>query len=364
MGKRVIISGGGTGGHIFPAVSIGQEILRREPQADILFVGAKGGMELRVVPSYGFPIESVWIAGIHRQLTLRNVVRNLLFPLKLVVSLGQSAAILRRFRPDLVVGVGGFASGPLGRMASGRGIPLFLCEQNAFPGLVNRWLSKRATKILLGNEAAASFFPTEKIVVTGNPIRTFAPMSRAEACAKLGLDPTKPVLLSLGGSLGAMRLNQALLGGYSDILKAGVQLLWQTGKRYHESLSQQVPSQAGLALVPFIEDMAAAYAAADLIISRAGGSTISELIALSKPAILVPSPNVAEDHQTKNARSLSDRGAAILVKDQDAEQTLVAAALKVLTDPISLHTLTQQIRGMEKHHAATEIVDELFRNTY
>lgn len=364
MGKRVIISGGGTGGHIFPAVSIAQEIQRREPSAEILFVGAKGGMEERVVPKYGYTIESVWISGIHRQMTLKNIVRNLSFPLKLLVSLIQSRAIVNRFKPDFVVGVGGFASGPLGRAAAGKGIPLFICEQNAYPGLVNKWLAGKATKILLGNADASKYFPTEKSIVTGNPIRTFATMTREEGCEKMGLDPSKPVILSLGGSLGALRLNNAWQKGYQQVLDADIQLVWQSGKRYFPSLLPQVGEHEGLQLTAFIDDMAAAYAAADIVVSRAGGSTISELIALSKPSILVPSPNVAEDHQTKNALSLSDKAAAILVKDVDAEATLASTAIEVLTDTSKLSTLTNNISSMEKHQAADEIVNEIFQSTY
>ncbi len=364
MGKRVIISGGGTGGHIFPAVAIAQEIRRRESSADILFVGAKGGMELNVVPKYGFPMEAVWISGIHRQLTLNNLLRNLSFPLKLLVSLIQSRGILRRFRPDFVVGVGGFASGPLGRAAAGKNIPLFICEQNAYPGLVNKWLAGKAKKILLGNGDAAKYFPQDKIVVTGNPIRSFDMMSREAACEKMGLDASKPIILSLGGSLGALRLNNAWQHGHQQVLDAGMQLVWQTGKRYFDRLDAEVEAKDGLHMMAFIDDMAAAYAAADMIVSRAGGSTISELIALSKPSILVPSPNVAEDHQTKNALSLSQKGAAILIKDKNAESDLVAKAVGVLSDTQQLSHLQQHISSMDKHQAAVEIVDELFRSTY
>ncbi|MDX1908304.1 MAG: undecaprenyldiphospho-muramoylpentapeptide beta-N-acetylglucosaminyltransferase [Bacteroidia bacterium] len=359
MAPKIIISGGGTGGHIFPALSIADEIRRRMPEAEVLFVGAEGGMEMTVVPRHGYTIEPVWISGIYRQLTLRNIQRNLLFPLKLVVSLIQARRIVRRFRPQAVVGVGGFASGPLGRAAAGQGIPLFICEQNAFPGLVNRWLAPRAQKILLGNEDAARFFDPAKVVVTGNPIRQFVLPSREAACEKLGLDPSRPVLLNLGGSLGAMRLNQALQAGLEQIVAADVQLLWQCGKIYYDTLKAQVPAHPQVRLMAFIDDMAAAYAAADLIISRAGGSTISELIALSLPAILVPSPNVAEDHQTQNARSLADRQAALLIRDADAVQTLIPEALALIQDQPRLNHIRQQITAIEKHHAAREIVDQL-----
>ena len=359
MKTKIIISGGGTGGHIFPAVSIANEIRRRQPDAEILFVGAKGGMELEVVPRYGYPIEAVWISGIHRQLTIRNVIRNLLFPIKLSSSLRQAAQIIRRFQPQAVVGVGGFASGPLGRMAAAKKIPLFLCEQNAYPGLVNRWLGAKATRILLGNADARKHFDPAKTVVTGNPIRTFAPLSKTEAAAKMGIDAAKPTLLSLGGSLGALTLNRALEAGLQTLIDADVQLLWQCGKRYYEQLLPRVPQHPNVRLLPFIEDMGAAYGAADLVISRAGGSTISELIALSMPALLVPSPNVSEDHQTKNALSLSEKGAAILVKDSEAVQQLVPEALAVLKDLARMARLKENIEAMEKHDAAAEIVDEI-----
>lgn len=364
MQKRIIISGGGTGGHIFPAVSIANEIRRREPEAEILFVGAKGGMELRVVPRYEYPIEAVWISGIHRQLTLRNLMRNFLFPLKLGVSLFQSRRILKRFKPEAVVGVGGFASGPLGRMAAARSVPLFLCEQNAYPGLVNRWLAKKAHKILLGNEAANKYFDGTKTVVTGNPIRSFEGMDRTEAARVFGLDPAKPIILSLGGSLGARSLNQALLAQYPQVVEAGAQLIWQCGRGYYENLKPQVPEHPQVKLMAFIENMDAAYSAADLIISRAGGSTISELIALSKAAILVPSPNVAEDHQTKNALSLVEKEAAVLVKDAEASEKLIPEALAILTDETRLNALKKRIAEIEKHDAAAEIVDEIFNSAY
>jgi UDP-N-acetylglucosamine--N-acetylmuramyl-(pentapeptide) pyrophosphoryl-undecaprenol N-acetylglucosamine transferase len=360
MQKKIIISGGGTGGHIFPAVSIAGEIKRRETDADILFVGADGGMELTVVPKYNFPIESVWISGIHRQFTVRNILRNLLFPIKLVSSMLKAGRIVKRFQPQAVVGVGGYASGPIGRVAANRGIPLFLCEQNAYPGLVNRWLAGKANKILLGNAAAGKYFDAAKTVVTGNPIRSFAPMSKADACAKMGLDPQRPVVLSLGGSLGALTLNESLRLHGQDFLDAGVQLIWQCGKRYYESLRPQVPAHDDLHLMAFIDDMAAAYAAADLVISRAGGSTISEVIALSKPSILVPSPNVSEDHQTKNALSLAEPGAAVMVKDVEAREKLVSTALAVLHDEKQLAALKRNIEAMEKHDAAKEIVDAIY----
>ncbi|GAB4419621.1 MAG: undecaprenyldiphospho-muramoylpentapeptide beta-N-acetylglucosaminyltransferase [Bacteroidia bacterium] len=319
-------------------------------------------MELEVVPRNGYPIDAVWISGIQRQLSLRNIGRNLLFPLKLITSLVQAQRILSRHRPVAVVGTGGYASSPLGRAAARRGIPLFLCEQNAYPGLVNRWLAPHATRILLGNADAARYFDAAKTVITGNPIRRFDLPDPAQGRVALGLDPAKPTVLSLGGSLGALRLNQALEAQRHLLLDAGVQLIWQCGKRYYPELRDRIAPHPGLRLMPFIEDMAGAYAAADLIISRAGGSTISELIALSKPSVLVPSPNVAEDHQTKNARSLSDPGAAVLVLDAEATDKLVPETLAILQHPTRLAALRQAIAGMDKHEADREIVDEIFKH--
>ena len=359
MNPRVIIAGGGTGGHIFPAIAIAGELKQRMPQAKILFVGAKGGMETRVVPQYGYPIKAVWISGIQRQLSLRNLARNCLFPIKFFVSLWQAMRIHHRFRPQVVVGVGGYASGPMGRVAAARKTPLVLCEQNAFPGLVNRWLAKKADKILLGNEAARRFFDADKVTVTGNPIRPFDKLSHEEAAARFDLDPTRPIVLSVGGSLGALSINEALQATAAQLLDAGAQLVWQTGKRYYEKLNADVPAHPNLRLMPFVEDMAAAYAAADLVISRAGGSTISEMIALNKTAILVPSPNVAEDHQTRNARSLADHGMAVMIPDSEAREKLIPAALALIQKPEKIEQISHKLSQLKKHKASTEIVDQI-----
>jgi UDP-N-acetylglucosamine--N-acetylmuramyl-(pentapeptide) pyrophosphoryl-undecaprenol N-acetylglucosamine transferase len=360
MEKKIIISGGGTGGHIFPAVSIAGEIKRREPNADILFVGANGGMEMEVVPRYGYTIKGVNISGIYRQMNLKNIIRNLQFPFKLLSSLIQSRKIMKEFGPDAVVGVGGFASGPMGRVASGKSIPLFLCEQNAYPGLVNKWLAKFADKILLGNGDASKYFEKEKVIVTGNPIRTFELTDKAKAKESLGFDPELPLVLSLGGSLGARTLNHALLKDHQHLLENKIQLLWQCGKIYEEEMQEKVHAHPLMKVQAFIQDMATAYSAADLIISRAGASTISELIALEKPAVIVPSPNVAEDHQTKNALSLTEKGAAVLVKDVEAKEKLIPEVLAIVNDREKLDELTEHISSMEKHDSAKEIVDVIF----
>lgn len=355
----MIISGGGTGGHIFPALAIADELKRRFPQTEILFVGAKHGMEETVIPQHGYEFRSVWISGIQRKLTIRNILRNLLFPLKLGVSLIQASDIVRSFKPDYVVGVGGYASGPVGRVSSGRGIPLFLCEQNACPGLVNRWLAGKAQKIMLGNADAQKYFPMEKVRVTGNPIRDLKLLERNEAARAMNLSPEKYIVLSIGGSLGARTINEAWLAQLGNLIEADIQLIWQCGKRYYEALKPEVPDHPNIRLMHFIDDMDIAYSAADLIVSRAGGSTISELIALSRPSILIPSPNVAEDHQTKNAKSLADKEAALLIRDADARTDLVPTAIDLLRDQVKLKKLVQNIQAMEKHDAAKLIVDEL-----
>jgi len=359
LSKSIIISGGGTGGHIFPALAIAEELRRRDGDIALLFVGAKGGMEERVIPQKGYPYQSVWISGIQRQRNFKNLRRNASFPLKLAVSLSQAYRIVSATKPDCVVGVGGFASGPIGRVAAFKDIPLLLCEQNAYPGLVNRWLAPKAQKILLGNEAAKKYFPSQKVVVTGNPIRKMEIIARDEAAQILGFDPSKPIVLSVGGSLGARSINEAWLKHIHRLVEAEIQLLWQCGKRYHEALQPQIPTHPGIKLMPFIDQMNIAYSAADLVVSRAGGSTISELIALSKPAILIPSPNVAEDHQTQNALSLSERQAAVLIKDREIDMRLGDEIITLFTDTQKLQQLNQQLLAIEKHDSAKQIVEEI-----
>ena len=357
--EKLIITGGGTGGHIFPALAIAQEWKRRWPQTDILFVGSKGGMEEDIIPKKGYAYQSIWISGIHRKRTLRNLIRNASFPIKLLYSLVQSRSILRRFQPNLVIGVGGFASGPLGKAAAGRGIPLFICEQNAYPGLVNKWLAPQARLILLGNGAAQKYFKDYPTVETGNPIRNLSLLTKEEAAVQFGLDPLRPTLLNIGGSLGAASLNEAIRMHLQEIIDSGVQLIWQCGKHYFDALQAVVPAHPSIVLLPFIENMEAAYSMADLVISRAGGSSLSELIALEKPSILVPSPNVAEDHQTKNALSLSEHEAAVLIRDKEANHTLIQTALTYVKDTAKLNTLKENLSKLEKHNSAERIVDEI-----
>ena len=360
MSLRVIISGGGTGGHIFPALSIGNELKSRDSKTEILFVGAKGGMEMSLVPKNNFQIEGVWISGILRSMKPQSILRNLSFPVKLLTSLFQSREIINRFKPDVVVGVGGYASGPLGRAAAAQGIPLVLCEQNAYPGITNKWLASRAKVILLGNAAAQKHFSAFPTKITGNPVRANLKNGNRESGFKFfNLDANKPIVLSLGGSLGASTLNWALESNLLKFPEAGVQLIWQCGKRYFDEIQTRVKDVPGVHIFPFIDNMADAFAVSDLVISRAGGSTISELIMLSKPSILVPSPNVAEDHQTQNALSLVNQEAALLVKDIEANEKLVEVTLGLLKDTEKFSKLSAAIKAVEKYDSAKEIVDEI-----
>ncbi len=362
--QKVIITGGGTGGHIFPAISIASELQRLRPELEILFVGAEGGMEMRVVPQYGYKIIGVPISGIMRKLTFKNIVRNLSFPFKLMRSIRQARKIVKEFQPQAVVGVGGYASGPTGRVAAKLGIPLVVTEQNAFPGKVNRWLAPHATVILVGLEDALKHFTKykDKAWCTGNPVRqSLLEGNREKGIQHYGLDPAKPVVLSLGGSLGAGALNNAWEANCGQLLDKGVQLIWQCGKRYFESLKSRVKEHPGLRLIPFIENMPDTYAVADLVVSRAGASTISELILLGKISILLPSPNVAEDHQTKNARSLADAQAAVMLKDADAKEQLVSTVIQILTNEEKQRQLQAGINAIEKHDSANEIALEVLK---
>ncbi len=362
MPDRVMIAGGGTGGHIFPAISIAEELKSRDASMQILFVGARGGMEMSLVPKAGFDIVGVWISGISRSLSVRNIFRNLMFPIKLIFSLLQAKSWIRKFRPDVVIGVGGYASGPVGRRAASAGIPLLICEQNAYPGITNKWLAPKADAVLLGNADAAKYFKHHNVIVTGNPVRRKLLEGNREAgLLAWKFDSSRPVVLSLGGSLGAGRLNEALESGLEQFRNAGIQIAWQCGKRYYEEIAGRVNMYPGLSLLPFIDNMGDAYAAADLIITRAGASTISELILLEKPAILIPSPNVAEDHQTKNAKSLAGRGAAIILPDAGAKEKLAAIVIELVTSNEKLTAMKKAVSSLEKHDAAKEIADQVMK---
>ncbi|WP_400191692.1 undecaprenyldiphospho-muramoylpentapeptide beta-N-acetylglucosaminyltransferase [Hymenobacter sp. B81] len=355
---RVIISGGGTGGHIFPAVAIANELRRRRPDADILFVGALGRMEMTRVPEAGYRIVGLNISGLQRRLTPEN----LLFPLKVFRSVRKAGELLETFRPDAVVGVGGYASAPVLLAATSRAIPALIQEQNSYAGLVNKLLARRVDKVCVAYEGMEKFFPADKLVLTGNPVRAeIAGGDRAAALRFFGLDPSRPVLLVVGGSLGARTLNEATAAALPRLREAGVQLLWQTGKLYFPSAQEQAAPFAAdhLYAHEFIQRMDLAYAAADVVVSRAGALSVSELCLTGKPCVLVPSPNVAEDHQTKNALALSTRGAALQVSDADAPRQLYDVALALLADPARQQELRRRIEPLARPAATRAIVDEL-----
>jgi UDP-N-acetylglucosamine--N-acetylmuramyl-(pentapeptide) pyrophosphoryl-undecaprenol N-acetylglucosamine transferase len=355
---RFIISGGGTGGHIFPAVAIANELRRRLPDAEILFVGANGRMEMTRVPEAGYKIVGLDITGLQRRLTPKN----LLFPVRVFRSVRKAGKLIQEFRPDAVVGVGGYASAPVLLAATSRAIPSLIQEQNSYAGLVNKLLAKRVSKICVAYDGMEKFFPKAKLVLTGNPVRTeIAHGNRAEALSFFGLNPDKPVLLVIGGSLGARTLNMATAAALPRLREAGVQLLWQTGKLYFpEALRQAAPYVADdLQALEFIQRMDLAYAAANVVVSRAGALSVSELCLTGKASILVPSPNVAEDHQTKNALALVGRGAAVLITDEHAPTRLYDETLRLLADPERQQQLSQRVRELARPDATAMIVDEL-----
>lgn len=357
---RVIISGGGTGGHIFPAVAIANELRRRQPDAEILFVGANGRMEMTRVPEAGYEIVGLDIAGLQRRLTPQNLI----FPIRVMRAVRKAGKLIEQFRPDVVVGVGGYASAPVLLAATSRGIPSLIQEQNSYAGLVNKLLSRRVDKICVAYEGMEKFFPQEKLVLTGNPVRTeIASGNRLEARQFFGLAPDEPVLLVIGGSLGARTLNQATTAALPRLKAAGVQLLWQTGKLYYPEAAQQAAPFAAdnLKALEFVQRMDLAYAAADVVVSRAGALSVSELCLTGKPSILVPSPNVAEDHQTKNAMALVRKDAALLVADAEAPAKLYDTALALLQNPAQQQQLANQVQQLARPAATTIIVDELLK---
>lgn len=355
-----MIGAGGTGGHIYPAIAVAQRLQQRIEDCEILFVGAYGRMEMEKVPAAGFRIEGLHITGLQRKLTWSNVI----FPLRLVRSLIRAASVIRRFRPDVVVGFGGFASGPPVYMAARKGIPTVIQEQNSFPGITSRILAKRVRRICVAYEGMEKFFPAEKIRITGNPVRQDLhrlETRRNETLAYFGLDPDRKTLLLFGGSLGARTLNEAMRAG-RELLSGrdDIQVLWQMGKLYAEEFGVSETAQlAHVHPLEFIDRMDLAYAAADVVICRAGASTISELAVAGKAAVLVPSPNVAEDHQTHNALALVRRDAAVLVRDVNAAGSLLDTALEILRDEKRRIQLQQKIRQFARPGAADHIVDEI-----
>lgn len=363
---RVIISGGGTGGHIYPAIAIAHALQSLHPDTEILFVGAEGRMEMQKVPEAGYKIVGLWISGIQRKLTTDNLA----FPFKVISSLRKSAKIIAEFRPDAVVGVGGFASGPLVYAANWKKIPSLLQEQNSYAGLTNKILAGKVNRICVAHERMEQFFPKEKIVFTGNPVRkdivTLAAQGletkREEAFAFFELDPAKKTILVVGGSLGARTLNDSMLAGISQLVAAGAQLIWQCGKFYHREMSDKLEAVAdkpGIKLHEFLSRMDLAYAAADVVISRAGALAISELALVRKPTVFVPSPNVAEDHQRKNAESLVRQDAALMVTDAEAPAKLVDVALGMLNNEKQQQALSENMKKIARPDAAEHIAKEV-----
>lgn len=358
--ERAIISGGGTGGHIFPAIAIADEIKRRNPNVKILFVGAEGKMEMEKVPAAGYDIEGLQIVGFQRKFTLSNF----LLPFKIVKSLLKARKIIKKFNPQVTVGVGGYASGPTLQAATMLKIPSVVQEQNSFPGKTNKILSKRVSKICVAYDGLDRFFPKEKIVFTGNPTRKDmieTEGKEAEGYEFYGFNPSKKTILIIGGSLGARTLNESVINKLEELKNSGAQVLWQCGKLYHEKLSNELTNVdlGNIKMVQFINRMDLAYAIADVVISRAGAISVSELCLVKKPTILVPSPNVAEDHQTKNAMALVKNEAAILVKDIEAKEALIPRVLELLENVSESHKLITQIAAMGKPNATSDIVDVL-----
>jgi UDP-N-acetylglucosamine--N-acetylmuramyl-(pentapeptide) pyrophosphoryl-undecaprenol N-acetylglucosamine transferase len=359
---KIILSGGGTGGHIFPAVSIANEIKKLVPQADILFVGALGKMEMEKVPNAGYKIIGVPIAGLQRSFSLSNFK----LPFLILMSLYKTRKIIKDFQPDVVVGTGGYASGPLLKAAVHFDVPALLQEQNSYAGITNKLLAKKASKICVAYEGMEKFFPKEKILLTGNPVRQDLKNVRSlrnEAYNYFKLSPNKKVILVIGGSLGARTINLAVGVGLQKLIENNIQLIWQTGKGYYNIAKQQTEMHSGAHLyaMEFISRMDLAYAAADIVISRAGASSVSELCNIGMPSILVPSPNVAEDHQTKNAMALVNKQAALLVRDDEAQSTLIHTAISLINNHAQQVNLTNNISSMAYQDSANVIALEVLK---
>ena len=359
---RFIISGGGTGGHIFPAVSIANALKAKCPNAKILFVGAEGRMEMQRVPAAGYEIKGLPIQGFDRAHKLNNI--KVIF--KLLKSLSMAKKIIKNFRPDVAIGVGGYASGATLYKAAGMGIPCLIQEQNSYAGVTNKLLAKKVRKICVAYEGMERFFPADKIIMTGNPVRQNVletPMTQEEARKSFKLNPSKKTILIVGGSLGAQTVNSSIIEHLDLVQNTEVQIIWQTGKRYFDKINEALKGKelANLKVMDFISDMGAAYKAADLVISRAGASSISEFQLIGKPVILVPSPNVAEDHQTKNAMALVNKDAAIFVIDADAPAVLLQLALDTIANDEKLATLSKNVKEMGLQHSADIIADEVLK---
>jgi UDP-N-acetylglucosamine--N-acetylmuramyl-(pentapeptide) pyrophosphoryl-undecaprenol N-acetylglucosamine transferase len=360
--KHIIISGGGTGGHIFPAIAIASEIRRRMPDAEFLFIGARGKMEMEKVPQAGFQIKGLWISGLKRELSLENLA----FPFKLISSLFCSWQIQRKFKPDLVIGVGGFASGPAVKIAAWRRVPVLIQEQNSFPGITNRLLAKHADCICVAYPGMERFFPIDKIVHTGNPIRKEVIQvenKRKVAAEKFGMDTSKTTVLVIGGSQGALSINKAIESNLELFRDLNLQLIWQTGPSYYPRAvnAASALNYRGIAVLDFISEMDLAYALAELVISRAGAIASAELAATGKAVIFVPLPTAAEDHQMKNAKSFEEKGAAIVVPNQDISGRLPQLLPELITNKGKLKSLANNIRALGVTNATDMICDEAMK---
>lgn len=356
---KFILSGGGTGGHIYPAIAIANELKKRFPDAAFLFVGASDKMEMQKVPQAGYAIKGLWIAGLQRRLTLDNAM----FPVKLMSSLYKSRSIIKQFKPDVVIGTGGFASGPLLQMANAVGIPTVVQEQNSYPGITNKLLGKKAASICVAYENLERFFPADKIKFTGNPVRqdlVDISEKKAEAQAYFNLNPNQKTLLVLGGSLGARRVNQLIASELDFFAQNNIQLIWQCGKLYLDQY-QSNNERNDVQVNAFIDRMDLAYAAADFVISRAGASSVSELCLVGKPVIFIPSPNVAEDHQTKNALAIVEKNGAILIRESQLETDFEKVFANLIADEAQQKLLSENIKALAKPHATQDIVDEIVR---
>ncbi len=358
---RILMSGGGTGGHIFPAVAIANGLKARLPETDILFVGAKGRMEMEKVPQAGFPIEGLPISGIQRRFTLKNLA----FPFKLMCSLIKARRLVNQFRPDAVVGTGGYASGPLLKAASAKGYPTLILEQNSYPGITNRWLAKTVDVICTGYEGMEKYFPAEKIVVTGSPVRkNIREIKVTSAAARkfFGLEADRKTLLIIGGSQGALRINQAVAQNIEQLLATGIQIIWQTGK-YSQQMAEQsllnTKFRTRVVVKDFIYEMDKAYAAADVVISRAGAIAIAEIVVVNKPAVFIPLPSAAEDHQTRNAKALVEKEAALLLPEKKAAKDLFPVVSGLLKDEKKRQLFKKNLRQFEHGDATERIVEEV-----
>ena len=361
MAKRIIIAGGGTGGHIFPAIAIANALKKIDSTVDILFVGAKGKMEMEKVPQAGYPIEGLNIAGFNRS----SLIKNIGLPLKLVKSFFEVRSIFKRFKPDAVIGVGGYSSFPVLRFAQAKGVPSFIHESNSFAGKSNQLLGKKATKVFVASDGMQAFFPEDKMEITGNPVRPdivhIARIGREEARRFFGLQPNKKTVLAIGGSLGARSINEALAAGLEKLVAADLQLIWQTGKSESGRWKEAAAGKKGTWVAEFITEMQQAYAAADVVISRAGAMSVAELCLVKKPVVFVPYPFAAEDHQTVNAQHLVQKGAALLVKDSEAKEKLVSTIIGLAMDDQKQNELKEAIAPLGVADADGRIAEEILK---